>query len=56
MIQTIMIVAQGVDVKNQAIAARLLDRQVAGVNLRPGALRDQLGDQPTLLVFLRHFG
>jgi len=29
---------------------------VSGVNLRPGTLADQLGSQPTLLVFLRHFG
>lgn len=34
----------------------LLDLNVTGVNLRPGALREQLGDQPVLLVFLRHFG
>ena len=27
-----------------------------GVNLAPGSLRDQLGDEPRLLVFLRHFG
>lgn len=33
-----------------------LSAAVAGVNLQPGTLRDQLGDQPTLLVFLRHFG
>ena len=38
------------------IDAKLLDQQVVGVNLQPGALRDQLSDQPTLLVFLRHFG
>lgn len=33
-----------------------LDTAVAGLNLRPGSLGNQLGDQPTLLVFLRHFG
>lgn len=33
-----------------------LDTPVTGRNLRPGTLRDQLGDTPTLLVFLRHFG
>lgn len=27
-----------------------------GVGLSPGSLRDQIGDRPTLLVFLRHFG
>ena len=34
----------------------LLDRPVAGINLEPGTLRHQLGEAPTLLVFLRHFG
>ncbi len=34
----------------------LLDQVVAGVNLAPGTLREQLDDAPTLLVFLRHFG
>ena len=34
----------------------LLDRPVGGVGLAPGTLRDQLGEDPTLLVFLRHFG
>jgi len=34
----------------------VLDAPVAGVNLMPGTLRDQLGDATTLLVFLRHFG
>jgi hypothetical protein len=33
-----------------------LDRVVSGVNLMPGSLRDQLGSEPTLLVFLRYFG
>ena len=41
---------------NQTIADSLLRRPVAGVNLRPGGLADQLGNRPTLLVFLRHFG
>lgn len=40
----------------ERIAAEVLDRFVTGVNLMPGSLRDQLGDEPTLLVFLRHFG
>ena len=39
-----------------AIPDALLDRPVAGLNLAPGTLRDQLGDGVTLLVFLRHFG
>ncbi len=34
----------------------LSDLPVKGRNLRPGALGEQLGPEPTLLVFLRHFG
>ena len=34
----------------------LLDRPVTGLSLVPGTLRDQLGPELTLLVFLRHFG
>ena len=34
----------------------LLDHLVSGLNLVPGTLRDQLGTEQTLLVFLRHFG
>jgi hypothetical protein len=34
----------------------VLQAPVVGQNLRPGALEDQLGEGPTLLVFLRHFG
>lgn len=34
----------------------VLDRPVNGLNLAPGTLRDQLGDELVLLVFLRHFG
>lgn len=37
------------------IPARLLNRPVDGINLKPGTLADQLGEW-TLLVFLRHFG
>ncbi|MEM7411187.1 MAG: SelL-related redox protein [Myxococcota bacterium] len=40
----------------KAIDAAVLDQTVAGVNLVPGSLRDQLSASPTLLVFLRHFG
>ena len=32
----------------------VLDAPVSGTNLVPGRLRDQLGDAPALLVFLRH--
>ncbi len=45
------------------IAAHVLDRAVAGVNLRPAGrpaspptLRDQIGPGPTILAFLRHLG
>jgi hypothetical protein len=38
------------------IPEAVLDRFVSGVNLMPGSLRDQLGAELTLLVFLRHFG
>ena len=34
----------------------ILEAPVAGRNLRPGSLRDQIGSRPTLLVFLRHLG
>ena len=39
-----------------AIPDALLDQPVNGPNLIPGTLRDQLGEELTLLVFLRHFG
>jgi peroxiredoxin len=34
----------------------ILDSAVSGVNLIPGSLRDQLGDETVLLIFLRFFG
>jgi len=34
----------------------ILESPVEGLNLREGTLADQLGDAPTLVVFLRHFG
>lgn len=34
----------------------LLTAAVVGQELRPGSFADQLGERPTLLVFLRHFG
>jgi len=40
----------------EKIPDELLSRFVQGVNLVPGRLRDQLGEGPTLLAFLRHFG
>ena len=38
------------------LTAEVLDIPVAGRNLRPGPLGAQLEGEPTLLVFLRHFG
>ncbi|HQY93516.1 hypothetical protein [Caldilinea sp.] len=40
----------------KSIPNAVLDRPVCGVNLAAGALRVQLGEQPTMMVFLRHFG
>jgi hypothetical protein len=40
----------------ERIPTEILDTAVEGVNLRPGTLRDQLGNEASLLVFLRHFG
>ena len=33
-----------------------LDRPIDGIGLRGRTLREELGNEPTLLVFLRHFG
>jgi peroxiredoxin len=41
---------------SQRISAETLDAPVAGVNLAPGSLRDQIGERQTLFVFLRFFG
>ena len=35
---------------------RALGVEVQGYGITPGPLRDVLGDELTLLVFLRHFG
>ncbi|MGE4093602.1 MAG: hypothetical protein AB7G75_22475 [Candidatus Binatia bacterium] len=40
----------------KTIPASVLATPVTGVNLRSGTLREQIGGEPTLLVFLRHFG
>ena len=40
----------------QTIPETTLAEPVAGVNVVPGTLRDQLAPGDTLLVFLRHFG
>jgi hypothetical protein len=34
----------------------VLDRPVDGLNLTGVTLREQLGDRPTVLAFLRHLG
>ena len=39
-----------------ALPEIFLERPVVGVGLSPGALRDQLASEQTLLVFLRHHG
>ena len=38
------------------LPAELLATPVRGRNLRGTTLRDELAGEPTLLVFLRHFG
>jgi hypothetical protein len=40
----------------ERIEHEVLDGPVAGLNLVPGTLGDQLGDRPTVLAFLRHLG
>ena len=40
----------------RSIPPSVFQQPVEGVNLQPGTLADQVGDRPTLLVFLRHFG
>jgi len=40
----------------ETLPTAALDAPVHGVGLVPGTLRDQLGEDVSLLVFLRHFG
>lgn len=40
----------------RSIDPEVLGSVVTGVGLMPGSLADQLGEEPALLVFLRHFG
>lgn len=40
----------------RTIDTTILTTPVTGLNLQAGTLEDQLGNTPTLLVFLRHFG
>ena len=42
--------------KPTPLESSVLDADVDGRNLHPGHLRDQLGNRPTLLIFLRHLG
>lgn len=38
------------------IDAAVMDRPMSGINISGATLRDEIGQTPTLLVFLRHFG
>jgi len=38
------------------VPASILDRPIVGANLTGATLRDEIGGEPTLMVFLRHFG
>lgn len=40
----------------QKVERSVLETPVEGVNLIIGTLRDQIGREPTLLIFLRHIG
>jgi hypothetical protein len=40
----------------RTLPPEVLDAPVQGLRLAPGRLRDQLGPEATLFVFLRHFG
>ncbi|MDJ0975955.1 MAG: hypothetical protein QNJ98_15965 [Planctomycetota bacterium] len=44
------------DTSIRPLSPELLEAPTEGRNLAPGALAAQLGGEPTLLVFLRHFG
>lgn len=44
------------EIQLDTLPAKALGSPVTGVGILPGTLRDQLGDSPMLLVFLRHFG
>ena len=39
-----------------AVPDKVLDRPIEGSNLAGATLREELGNEPRLLVFLRHFG
>lgn len=40
----------------QFIPNQILETPITGVNLLEATLRQELGETPTVLVFLRHFG
>jgi hypothetical protein len=40
----------------KSIPKTILETPIAGVNLNANTLRQELGETPTVLVFLRHFG
>jgi hypothetical protein len=40
----------------QTIPQHILDRPLSGYNITDSSLRAEIGNAPTLLVFLRHFG
>ncbi|PIO48254.1 MAG: hypothetical protein CMR00_05730 [[Chlorobium] sp. 445] len=42
--------------KVSTIPDHILDLPISGINLRANTLREELGNDPTLLVFVRHFG
>ncbi|MHC4954702.1 MAG: hypothetical protein ACYTGZ_12520 [Planctomycetota bacterium] len=42
--------------EGERIPDEILDAAIAGTNLSGATLRDEIGGEPTLLVFLRHFG
>ncbi len=41
---------------DRSVTTEILERAVQGRHLRAGPLAAQLGPEPMLLVFLRHFG
>ena len=41
---------------DRTVTTEIPDQAVQGRHLRAGPLAAQLGPEPTLLVFLRHFG
>lgn len=44
------------DASTRPLSHELLNAEIEGRNLEGGRLGDHLGEGPTLVVFLRHFG